>query len=250
MLTLLGAGRPQFTSSPASYGGLIRWWDAGSLTYANNTPIDNGANKLIDRSGTLDHAGQATAGNQPLCRTNIANGLRGIAFDGADDFLNFTNIAALTSITIIAVCLNAQAGAGAAGLLKDSVAGGGEYLDLAVGPHATWRLKDASGDIGISTDFLAPDQISIACVSIAGDTVGGSINNVDFYEGGVARSTQTVATFAWTGNQIGTALAVPVTTSWNGFLHELVIYNQKRTAAEIAFLYTNYFKPRWGIAFP
>lgn len=226
--------------TPSSYAGLLRWWDASALAYSDGTAIDNGSNKWTDLSGNAAHANQATGGNQPLCKTGIQNGLRGILFDGVDDELNFTAISSATALTLIAVVKNTANGQGTLGLLKNSGGTGDWRLDLGASLEVKYRITDNGNDTAISNQFTSTASAA-HCSAVAVDSAGA--NNADFYEGATSRGTFTVATFSLSLDKIG----APVGANWTGYLLEIVAYSQKRTSTEIAALYNSYFKPKWGL---
>ena len=58
----------------------------GNATLANTDPVAEWVS-----SGVVYHAAQATAGNKPLFQTNVWGSLPAVAFDGTDDFLDFTD---------------------------------------------------------------------------------------------------------------------------------------------------------------
>jgi len=226
--------------TPTSYSGLIRWWDASFLSYADNTAIDNGSNKWTDRSASAAHANQATGGLQPLVKTGIQNGLRGVLFDGTDDELNFTAISGATALTILAVLKNTAIGQGTLGILKNSGGNGDFRLDLGTLLEVKYRITDAGNDTAICNQFSASSSTPM-CAGLAIDN--GASNNADFYEGATSRGTFTVATFSVTLDRIAAAVGA----NFSGYLHEVVIYSAKRSAVEVAALYNTYFQPKWAL---
>lgn len=226
--------------TPASFSGLIRWWDAGSLAYANGTAIDNGSNKLTDRSSTADHANQSSASLQPVVTTGVQNGLRGVTFDGTDDELNFTSTGALTALTIFAVLKGSSNIQATYGILKDSGGSADFRLDIGASVNVRYRLNDSGNDNLLSNDFTAAYNAA-HCAVVACDS-GGS-NNATFYEGDVPRGTGTIATFSAQFNRIAAAVGA----NFTGNLLELLVYNQKLNSTQIGSLYNGYLKPRWGL---
>lgn len=70
--------------TPTALSGLTVWYDASTLSEADDT----GLASFPDLSGNARHATQGTAGNQPLVKTEILNGLRVVRFDGTDDYMD------------------------------------------------------------------------------------------------------------------------------------------------------------------
>lgn len=227
----------QFGVNPAAYGGLLRWWDAAALTYSDATNIDT-TNKWTDRSAAADHA--QTSGTSPQCRTNIQNGLRAIQFAGSDD-LSFTALTSQTTLSVMAVLkLTGTGGPVTRGFLRHNVADGDLRLDIDGATALRFRLEDDGGDSFLSNNFSTA-YTSAVCMAAAADSAGS--NNCDFYEGATARGTGTIATFSASLNRIAGALG----GDFIGYLMEICVWSQKRTAVEITALYNSYFKPKWGL---
>ena len=75
------------------------WLDASKITATDNDKISS----WPDLSGNGNNANANTVAFQPVYRTNQANGLPTIRFDGTDDKLNFLSNIGSTSITTFAV---------------------------------------------------------------------------------------------------------------------------------------------------
>lgn len=80
------SGAAAFT--PASIAGLQLWVEADSGT--GTTTDGTAVGTWTDQSGQGHHLTQATAGSQPVYKTNILNGKPVVRFDGVDDFLTVT----------------------------------------------------------------------------------------------------------------------------------------------------------------
>lgn len=80
--------------------GCVNWIDMDQEGGAEGDAIGT----LTDRSPSANNCTQATAGNKPLLRLNVANGKKGALFDGANDYLQFgTNIDLASTHTILFV---------------------------------------------------------------------------------------------------------------------------------------------------
>jgi hypothetical protein len=79
--------------SPANLSSAV-WLkaDAGAYKDAGVTLAADGESvqRWADQSGHANHANQATAGFRPVYRATALNGLPGLQFDDADDFLQLT----------------------------------------------------------------------------------------------------------------------------------------------------------------
>ena len=79
---------------PATYGTVIGWWYFGENTYVLNSSDaaasdGDGIKTVTDRSASAWNASQATAGNRPVWKANIQNGLGIGRFTAASShFLN------------------------------------------------------------------------------------------------------------------------------------------------------------------
>lgn len=72
--------------NPLSVSGCLVWLRADTLVLNNNDPVGS----WPDSSPTGNTFEQATAGNKPLFKTNIINGLPTVLFDGVDDWMQQT----------------------------------------------------------------------------------------------------------------------------------------------------------------
>jgi hypothetical protein len=75
---------------PLQLPNLELWLDANQETFSNNDPVAT----WTDRSGTGNHATQATADQKPLFKIAIKNSLPAILWDSVDDNL-------LTSVDLV-----------------------------------------------------------------------------------------------------------------------------------------------------
>lgn len=76
------------TFDPLSITGCKLWLKANSLSLNDGDPVTTWA----DQSGNGNDANQGTAGNKPLYKVNIINGLPAVLFDGSDDFMEILSI--------------------------------------------------------------------------------------------------------------------------------------------------------------
>lgn len=86
------AATPYF--EPSQLGGLLQGW----IKADSETPVADGTAVVpTERSGSGLTVTQATGSAQPLYKTNILNGLPAYQFDGVDDQLLLSTLAALTA---------------------------------------------------------------------------------------------------------------------------------------------------------
>ena len=110
-LSLLAVARTAPTSvGPAAAPGLRLWLEPSKETqYAADAPIGS----LTDWSGNGNHATQATAGNRPVYKTGVLNGLPVARFDGSNDYvapaaIDLTGTAAVTVYMIFSAASGAD----------------------------------------------------------------------------------------------------------------------------------------------
>lgn len=106
-------------ASPLDIAGCKLWLKADGTLWqddARTTPVTadgQAVGSLDDGSTAANHATQATAGNRPVFKTNIANGKPVIRFDGVNDFLaSTTSATSANTRTVLAVCKSTTAGGG------------------------------------------------------------------------------------------------------------------------------------------
>jgi len=222
--------------APTDYSNLEAWWDAAALSYADNTAID-ATNVFTDRSSNARHASQATATNQPLCKTNIINGNRVVRFDGVDNFLSFTSInPANLDYTIIFV--------GTAPTATDGILLG------ASGVNIQFRMN-LSGNNVISS-YLNSQTSTSNTFGTASSGVrmstwrrNGGNSGLKFRENKTDRSPAVSDGSSFTLEWMGSYwFATPYFT---GDVGELLVYKNNLADADVDNLYDNYFKPKWGL---
>ncbi len=95
--------------APSGYGaiaGLVRYYDM-SL----ETPLADGTGMAawVDFSTLVSNATQSSGTQRPAFRTNVQNGLPVARFDGTNDYVNLSSLAALTGGHLFAVLKTGQA---------------------------------------------------------------------------------------------------------------------------------------------
>lgn len=235
----LGLRDPAFIASgsalfgPASYDGLLAWWDADSLTYTNNTPIgETGVTPWPDRSGNGNTlANQPTPAARPLFKTNIFNGRSILRFSGAQVLGLTTAITFSNNFTVVAVMsINA-----------DSLLFGSSTANRQVRWQTT-TLSFYDGVAGGSSSALSTTVSNRAMVvwRASGVTLGFRENTAS--RNGAASTINLNTTVDLMGVTSPFSFAII-----NGDVAEVLIYNRVRTDAECDNLYNNYFKPKWGL---
>jgi hypothetical protein len=225
--------------NPGIYGGLLGWWDASVLGFADNTSIDASSHQWPDLSGNANHLTQSAAGNQPVCKTGAINSLRVVRFDGGvspnNDKLEFTNPLALSGdFTVIAVGL----------VNADSIilgnSGANQQLRRYRSSAETMSIFDGSIDVVSST--LGTAHNAVHCMTWRRSGI-----NLKMRENKTDRTSGTPTSgLTYTLNRMG--VTSPVFSQLNGDIGEVIVYSQNRTDGEMDSIYDTYLKPKWGLA--
>jgi len=270
------------TPAVFTLSGLRLWLDAsdaGTLFDATSggslVAADGGVARWEDKSGTGNHATQATSGSRPLRKLSNQNGLAGLQLDGTDDFLSAT-IAGFQSLTATTIVIVAKPTAAAAadtnagifcafgntgsasspypsnsGLLVGHSTGlfSGEYLAIGV------DLSGTAGRLGSSSYRRSASQAVaiVATLSESGTQVlqNNSEVTLDLASGA---TDSTNSSPAQTGYTVDNALhlgAVRASGGITGFaamtFHQVLVYDRVLSAGEQTNLW-NYLSQKWGIA--
>jgi hypothetical protein len=149
--------------NPTSITGLQLWLDAsdsGTLYNATSggslVAADGSVARWEDKSGNARHATQSTAGNRPVRKTAIQNGLDVLRFDGTDDFLDSTDFLDLTSGQAMTAFV----------VLKRASTGGNHQI---LSKYGFSNANDDSTQKGWNWMFLSTDRIRANFTSVAND---------------------------------------------------------------------------------
>jgi hypothetical protein len=233
-------GNPTIT--PASFAGLVGWWDANALSYTNATPIDNASAKWTDLSGQTNNLIQATAANRPQVLTNIINGKRAVRFDGLaspnNDKLAMTStiaFAAHSNFTAIVVGLVT-----ADSVLIGCVAASGVQIRRTVSVEKM-IVADQSNSHFSDLFATAHGTAQMMTVRRTGDNITIRENKTDRSNGAFA-STGAIS-YDTVGTTDSGGTAVPLT----GDIGEIMIYNTYLSDADCDSLYDSYLQSKWGL---
>lgn len=114
------------TYIPSDFSNLVLWLEADSGVYtdAGKTTLAADGDAVYtwdDQSTANKDAVQATLDKRPLYKTNIANGLPVIRYDGIDDVLKTFNTASAAKSIFIVARKRSAIGAAASGLVSNGV---------------------------------------------------------------------------------------------------------------------------------
>jgi len=239
---------------PKSISGLKFWLDAEdkSTLYQDNaltTPVAADGDVVggwRDKATGVNKASQATANQKPLYKTAIQNGKAGILFDGANDRLSLTTNPALDGAVTAIVVMT---------VVENGTAVEAFYLQNSVGNKYALQMR---GDCGANSYAVMVYDTAERSVSYMGDPVGGAaiigLSNIEgsvinLYRNGILGA-GVVNTLEWvnfgTVSYIG-AWSNGTTFPFNGYIHEMLVYDRVLTDAELKILW-GYLGTKWKIA--
>lgn len=208
-----------FTSgSPA---GLKLWLKADSLVLSNNDPVGTWA----DQSGNGNNFTQGTAGNKPLYKTGIINGLPAVLFDGTDDFMSMTGAPCSQPVTIFLVVqpsLNTASQKTYATFCHGITGGNSGWFIVA-------KLSTNFWGSFTTADFSSGNALTSGTNYLLGNAADGSTYGAILYQAGsqVATNGNTevgVGTNAGLGKDL-----VNSNREYAGYIAEYLVYNSTLT---------------------
>ncbi len=238
----LGFFKPASSSSsvtPGSLSNLVVWFKADSFSLSDGTAIGGTGNEWQDQGPNDYDATQGTAGLRPLFKTNIFGSMPAIRFDGTDDILEFAGggLSLLADFTIMIVTKNVDYSAEYRLLLG---IGAGTSQQVLMGLSGNNTLSLYNGVIATSTAF------STSAADARLNVLGRDGTAAKYYENnGVDKSNGTLVAGLSGLQRIGGYGGGA--QYFNGDMAEIVVYSDIKSQATVQSLYTNYFKPRWGL---
>lgn len=218
----------------------------GNSNPTDGTPITTGANAWKDLSGNSNEASQGTVINQPVFKTNIANGNPMVLFDGSNDGLN---ISAATSINDLFV-----AGGTIVTVIKPITGNNGRlfqqgndinsYLRLVSDSAGTCKLDFRKGFSGTFGRWETTNlDITLNALNIIAVTYNGSsvANDPAFYVNSptpkavTEQNTPVGTSNTSTGTIIGSNSSF--TATFNGYIGDMMLFQRVLTASEIEQLF-------------
>lgn len=165
-----------------------------------------------DDSGNANHASQATAGNRPLYKTNIRNGLPAVRFDGVNDYLTLTSNLIVGPATVLIVFSKSLHTTGYKALLSAQKIA----VFAAISASANWgSYTDAEQD----SSYLVGTSPSLATV------VFTAANNVDLLTNGNALVNRTSGSSFPARSSTGIGADATGVQFFGGDIHEILAYD-------------------------
>jgi len=230
--------------NPKKQAGLVGWWDANDITTITKD-VSQRVSLWNDKSNSNFNLQQGTLAAQPIYSATSYNGRPGITFDGVDDYL-FLNNQDLGYTPHIFVALNIVSQGGSSALW---------YSDGGNGYHLGPYNRGANVTAAISTfglDLVPPPYLStpfntdIIVSNFFGRNTG---TNDSFIKGPFNQISYTISAGDYqsvsNNNLLIGALYVAGHYS-NVRFAEIVIYNSKRSPAQISEIET-YLSNKWGV---
>lgn len=233
--------------APSDVPGLRLWLAADFGAFQDSSfasPVTADAQDLAgwrDRSGSGNHATQATAAKKPRWRSAgaIYTALPVADFAGTDDLLETALSAPTRGLTIMAA-VRLSSGGDQRGTIINH-AGVNSYNTFWLGadstPTKTYAWKGGASVSGATTLTGGVLHI-IACTITSADLITLYLNGVADGSGTIAGSASWTATVGGDGY-------LPLA----GYIGEIALYNREAAASELRQLH-RYFGTRWGVAVP
>ncbi len=230
------------SAAPPSFPGLVSWWKADSMAFANNTAVGDGGSggggtNWPDSSGNGNVLFQTSAPARPTFKTNQFGSLPAVDFPGSP-VLSMTNTLTLSgtfsAIVVIKptntdnlimgnTTLNKQFRKGRSGVNNMSwYAGGSEVISTTLGSTTTALVMLA---------FRRSGSNAVTARENKTDRTSGSPTD----------------TGSFILNQFGGSDGVTSPTRFVGLMCEAMIYNTLLSDANMDTLYDQYLKPKWGL---
>lgn len=240
--------------SPAAYSGLKGWYDVSSqhVAYSDGDAVAT----LYDNSGGARDLAQATGNKQPLWFSNQIGGNAALRFDGSNDELLSADLLSAflkaTSFTMFAVArtisLTTAGGSGTNRPFLWCGEAGAVGLGLN-GSLKEWRAFHDDGSAPTDVESVAGLVIGQAHIVMMRHESGNIYLSVDggsevsFASGTASPANSTAGNYLCVGrNYTGAGTK----RWWNGDLAELIVYEDARTAGEIAEIYA-YLQNKYGL---
>ena len=234
------AVQPDF--KPTDISGLQLWLSADNVDGSNNSTLSDGnaVATWTDLSGNGRNATQATGANRPLFKTGIVNGKPVVRFDGTNDLLSSSWVAAkLSAGTIILVFSSTDT----VGSMLTQDPSGWNNLDTLIGIGTQNVVVATNGRLAFETHGPVTDEKNgtqsstavndgafyIGVALISGTTYNIFLNGtLNTSESGKSQS----GLFGANGSQSVIIGGRPTANFFLGDIAEIIVYNRALTTAE------------------
>jgi hypothetical protein len=226
---------------PKDYSGIRFWIDSSNVLNGSNPANNTAISSWVDLSGVSGNAGQSTAGQRPVFRENIQNGLPAIEFDGANSqCMQVASVACGSQFTLFVVLEQITANTWFIEQSPDINSNDGFYM---YGNGFASQIKNSG--------------VNVMTTNIAGwlgtDPVLGMIRydgtNIIAWKNGALYPGST-GTGSITNNTVTNVLNIGSRNQsalfFDGYLYELILYNGALSNAQVGVL-NNYLNRKWSV---
>jgi len=222
---------PTAVITPASYAsGFSGWWKADSLALNNNDPVASWA----DSSGNSRTLTQSTGSLKPVFKTSAFNGQPAIEFDGVDDYLGLAASHNISGVVTFMAVFKQFTGFDNARIFAEN---GDQQTKVRRGGANAMNFYAGSGTevvSGTSWNYSTLDTLNFYVWRRNAD------NTISFFQNGVEINTPGSTTnTTYPFNKIGVV--------FGGRMCELCYWTTALNNYDIAKLYYQYFRDKWGL---
>lgn len=228
------------TFDPTRVSGLSFWAEADRITSLND---GDAVAQWNDLTVGAKHLTQSTAGQRPLYKVNIINGLPVVRFDGADDQIDNTSFSLAQPYTIFIVAVkNETVGASGPGTLVDSTTSGNQSaFYFGDGTTTSEPVKVANGGTAITGAAQGNGVAKLFAAVINGAASSLYVNNG-------SATTGSPGSNGLSGLRVGGLRGAPVVGNYwlKGDVALVALWNRALDVSELAYLQAGYGK-KYGL---
>jgi len=224
---------------------MTAWWDfsnIGDMTLVDLGNSTYGISAIVDRSGNGWTLSQGTSGSRPTYGSRMLNNIYVPYFDGGDSLGNNSLEFGCPSSTPLTVYVPTVFDS--LGSYMAPVAGNGNALEFRKDTADNFNVvRNSDGNGSFPTlPVIQAGKPYFLCVRVASDGTTGTLR--------VGQRAIAGGPFSIASPSAGIALGsrvsggIPIT----GVIPECLIYAAEHTDAQIDFMYSNYLRPKWGLA--
>jgi len=238
---------PYVGAVPTQIPGLSLWLDPTDLTKIS---LSNGnVISITDKASAQVFSG----GVPPRYTSNIQNRQPVINFTGSNYLSNTTYVFPNLNYTIFSI-QNLQStvgnGAGFQRVITGNIGGSANFIFMGVRGTSVAGFTGSNSSGWNDIDVITPSVDNLNVWRIASFTVDStiaSVNNLLPYIDGISKTVKVGATAAFTGLLFGGLISGGSSNqSWNGYVGDILIYNQVLTTAQRQQV-EGYLAYKWGL---
>lgn len=229
------------TFKPPLIPGIRLWLDASNVSNGSNPSNNAAVSSWVDLSGISGNAGQATVGQRPTFHVNIQNGLPGIQFTAASSqCMQIASIALGSQLTAFATLRCNTANTWFMEQSPDINSNDGFYMY-----NGGFAMQAKNSGVNVMTASVTGwlgTSAALGMVRYNGTNAVAWLNGA-LYPGSTGTGSITNNTVT---NVLNIGSRNQAALFFNGYLHELIIYNSALTDAQVG-LVNDYLRRKWAI---